>query len=187
MLNTMSERQQPHHFSELPPTSGRLVFWEQTDDHWGRFVLQQLQREAKIDQPCSHQSSKTRENRIDVDQLAKQAIFVSSIGELRETVESHPASFVMAEVTLEKYRELLARVPHWRASMPLLRMAVVCLELPRRTLGEYEIFTTLFREAGITTVLSNRRELLSMIPVVLPHFSAIPHPQVSWWENAKRQ
>jgi len=164
----------PSHFPQLPPASGRLVLWEQTD-HWGLFFLQQIKRAMPVELP------------VDAVPLTEQAIFVASVEQLRETVETHPASFVFAEVTMTHYRELLARIPHWRQAMPLLRIAVICLELPLRTVGEHDVFTSLFCEAGAATVLSTRRELAAMIPVVSTHFANIPQRECTWRESIEQR
>ena len=151
---------------QLPNMSGRLVFWEQAIPDWGRSW------------------AKLFLNRL---QLADQAVFVTSLAELRTVIENHPASFVFAEVTTTHDRELLGQIPQLRRTMPMLRIAVVCLELPERTVDEYNVFDSLFREAGSTAVLATQRELLAMIPAVLTHFANLPQQETPWREAIEQR
>ena len=170
--------------SELWSTSGRLVFWERAD-HWGLAMLRQMQRENRPELDGN--------DSFDVKRLAEQAVCVTSIERLRETLETHPASFVIAETSMgdagspPKYRELLARIPHWRQTMPLLRLVVLCFELPGRSVDEYDVFATLFREAGCSAVLTNRRELSALTPSIHTHFANLPQRQANWRESIEQR
>ena len=146
---------------QLPTTSGRLVFWEQTRS-WAKLFL----------------------NRV---HLAEQAVFVASRDELLATVENHPASFVFAEVTTAHFRELLGQIPQLRRTMPQLHIAIVCFELPERPVDEYNVLDSLFREAGAIAVLATQRELLAMIPAVLSHFAALPQQEPNWRETIEQR
>ena len=161
----------PDHLStqrmpQLPAASGRLVLWERTQQ-WRRLFLNHLR---KTPAPCQ----------IDPSVLSDKAISVESLAELRETIENHPASFVFAEVTVANFRELLGLVPRFRRSLPRLRIAVVCFELTERSVDEYYVLDTLFREAGASTVLTTQRELLAMLPNVVTHFVALPQQENHW-------
>ncbi len=153
---------------QIPAASGRLVFWERTRP-WSRIFLNRL---------CQ---AETRPG-MDSALLAEQAVFVSSLEELRAAVESHPASFVFAEATASHFRELLGRVPHFRRAMPRLRVAVACFELPELPMDESSVLDSLFREAGAVAVLSTQRDLLAMIPVALSHFADLPPCETGWRE-----
>jgi hypothetical protein len=167
----------PEHFPVLPPDSERLIFWEFTP-MWGRFFLRQLREQivAVPEKYCFHEKQP-------LTLLADEALFVYSAAEMREMSRRHPASFVFAEFTPQHYRELVARIPRLRQTLPLWRIAVVCFELPLLPIDEFEMFHAIFGEAGSTAVISTRTELLSMIPVVLSYFSNIPQKQTEWHEN----
>ena len=147
-------------------TLGRLVFWEQAipdlGRSWAKLLLNRLQ-------------------------LREQAVFVTSLAELRTTIEKHPASFVFAEVTTTHFRELLSRIPQLRRTMPMSRVAIVCLELPGCPTDEYNVFDSLFREAGATIVLATQRDLLAMIPAVLTHFAGLPRQEIGWRESIEQR
>jgi len=156
--------------------SGRLVFWEQAipdlGRSWAKLLLNRLQL-ADWDggHPARHE----------------HAVFVTSLAELRTVIENHPASFVFAEVTITHYRELLGQIPQLRRTMSKLRIAVVCFELPERPVDEYNVFDSLFREAGTTAVLATQRDLLAMIPAVLTHFANLPQQEIGWREVIEKR
>ena len=164
----MQDHLLPQRMPQLPATSGRLVVWERTRS-WRRFFLNQVR--------CA-----PSRGQIDAALLADQAMIVASADELHAVIENHPASFVFAEVAVADFRELLGQFPRFRRSMPRLRMAVVCLELPERPVDESNVLDSLFREAGVTAVLATQRDLLAMIPAVLMHFSTLPQQEPNWRE-----
>jgi len=151
---------------QLPNMSGRLVFWEHAHPDLGRSW-------AKLFLNRLH--------------LNEQAVLVTSLTELRATIENHPASFVFAEVTTTHYRELLSQIPQLRRTMPMLRIAIVCFDLLERPVDEYNVFDSLFREAGATAVLATLRELLAMIPAVLTHFADLPQQETGWRESIEQR
>lgn len=157
---------------QLPAVSGRILLWEQTRP-WGRPFLNRLQVEAS--------------DATDLALVVEQAIFVHSPRELADAVENHPASFVIAESTTRHMRELLAQLPFLRQAKPLLRVAVACFDLPRKTVDEYEVTEAVFREAGAVAVLVTQRELLTMVPAVATHFSAIPRPKTDWRNDIEQR
>ena len=166
---------------QLPAVSGRLVFWEHVpppeDRSWAQLFQNRLRR---AESPGFTDSGQR-------DLLVEQAVFVATLAELRTAVEKHPASFVFAEVTTTHFRELLGQIPQLRRATPQLRIAVVCLELPRLLVDEYDVLDSLFREAGATAVLATQRDLLAMIPAVVTHFAALPQPETNWREAIEQR
>ena len=164
-----------------PAVSGRLVFWEHVpspeDRSWAQWFLNRLRR---AESPGFTDSGQR-------DPLVEQTVFVASLAELRTAVENHPASFVFAEVITTHFRELLGHIPQLRRAMPMLRIAVICLELPKLLVDEYDALDSLFREAGATAVLAMQRDLLAMIPAVLTHFAALPQPETNWREAIEQR
>ena len=166
---------------QLPNMSGRLVFWEHAHSDlsrsWAKLFLNRLQL---ADQDREHQ---------DRGHLAphEQAVFVTSLAELRTIIEKHPASFVFAEVTTTHFRELLGQITQLRQTMPQLHIAVVCLELPEHPVDESNVLDSLFREAGATAVLATQRDLLAMIPAVLTHFANLPQQETNWRESIEQR
>ena len=161
------------HFSllripQLPAASCRLVLWERTRP-WSRVFFNQIRKAQTPEQ-------------IDPALLAEQAMIVASLDELLTAIENHPASFVFAEVAVAHFRELLGQIPRFRRSMPRLRIAVVCFDLPELPVGEYHALDSLFREAGATAVLATQRDLHAMIPAVLAHCAAHPTLDTNWGE-----
>jgi hypothetical protein len=177
----MSPTFYPKRFSAEPFDSGRLIFQELTP-LWGRLFLRQLREQAVIaSKKCKiHEDSP-------LTLLAEEALFVGSTAEMRETSRRNPASFVFAEFRPQHYRELVVSIPRLRQSFPLWRIAAVCFELPLMSIEEFETFHDVFCEAGATAVVSARTELLSMIPVILAHFSNIPQKQTEWYENIRKR
>jgi len=166
-----------NHLSSFPGDSGRLVIEERTRD-WATLFLNRLRQTESPGQKSGH---------IDPSLLVEQAVFVASPDELRRTLENHPASFVFAEVTVDSFRELLGQIPRFRRSMPRLQIAVVCFGLPERPVDEYDIFDSLFREAGATAVLATQRDLLAMIPAVVTHFANLPQQEIGWRESIEQR
>ena len=123
----------------------------------------------------------------DVALLADQTVFVATPGELRTVIENHPASFVFAEVTVAHFRELLSQIPKLRQMMPLFHIAIICFELPGLPVDKYNVFDSLFHEAGATAVLATQRDLLAMIPVVLKHFADLPPSETDWRESIEQR
>jgi len=166
---------------ELPNMSGRLVFWEHADSvlgrSWAKWFLGRIRRDESTGAMDWTQRGL----------LAEQAVFVESLAELRRVVENRPASFVFAEVTASRFRELIGHIPQLRRMVPLLRIAVVCLDLPERPVDESNAFDSLFREAGATTVLATQRDLLAMLPVVLTHFANLPPEETNWREAVEQR
>ena len=158
---------------QLPVASGRLMFWGQARS-WAKLFL-------------NHMRQSEPPGRIDLAVLAEEAVFAASLDELRMTIEKHPASFVFAEVAATHFRELLGQIPHLRRTKPLLRVVIVCFELCERSVDEYHVLDSLFREAGATAVLATQRSLLAMIPAVLTHFANLPQQEINWQESMERR
>ncbi|MCL2348620.1 MAG: hypothetical protein FWC50_10225 [Planctomycetaceae bacterium] len=116
-----------------------------------------------------------------------EMISVETLPELVEAVRSFPASFVMVESDSQFFRKLVPLFLSLREKNPFLKIFVACFDLPQQTLSDAEMISQILLESGAVAVVSNQRELLEAIPVVIRHFSMFSRPEQDWRESVEQR